>query len=82
MSCRSKKILRQRAIKLGYKRVPLCVNGIEKNFLVHRLVAMSFIENKYNKPRVDHINNNPEDNNIKNLQRVTASENAMLKIKR
>lgn len=42
---------------------------------VHRLVAMAFIPNPYNKPQVDHINGDTHDNSINNLRWVTAKEN-------
>lgn len=57
--------------KDGYKQVKL------NNFVyyVHRLVAIAFIPNPQNKPLVDHINNNPSDNNVTNLRWCTATEN-------
>ena len=42
---------------------------------VHRLVAMAFIPNPYNKPQVDHINGDTHDNSINNLRWVTVKEN-------
>ena len=61
--------------KDGYKKVKLSKNRISKTFFVHRLVALNFIENKYQKPFVNHINGKKSDNKVCNLEWVTASEN-------
>jgi hypothetical protein len=61
--------------KDGYKKVMLYKDGKRKTFFVHRLVALNFIENKYQKPFVNHINGKKSDNRICNLEWVTASEN-------
>jgi hypothetical protein len=46
-----------------------------KNFLIHRLVALHFVNNFNNKPYVNHIDGNKFNNNFKNLEFVTQSEN-------
>ena len=61
--------------KNGYEIVPLYFNGMQKAMQVHRLVAMTFIENPDNKPYVNHIDGNKRNNNVSNLEWVTASEN-------
>lgn len=42
---------------------------------VHRLVAQKFIPNPENKPIVDHINSDKQNNHISNLRWATHSEN-------
>jgi hypothetical protein len=42
----------------GYVLVTLTNESGKKNLRVHRLVAMAFIENPFDKPEVDHIDNN------------------------
>lgn len=72
-------LLKERILKQddnkGYKRVTLSKDGKTRRFLIHRLVAIHFLENLENKPMVNHIDNNPSNNNINNLEWVTHSEN-------
>lgn len=59
----------------GYFRVQLYKNNKGKHFSVHRLVALAFIPNAENKPQVNHIDENKENNIFTNLEWVTQSEN-------
>lgn len=59
-----------------YATVTAYVNGKQKHFYVHRLVAEAFIPNPENKPQVNHIDGNAKNNHASNLEWVTAKENA------
>lgn len=69
------KILSQ-AFKDGYKVISLYRNGNGRMFRVHRLVALSFIDNPKRKPCIDHINGMRDDNRVENLRWCTKKENA------
>lgn len=69
------KILRYWIDKDGYRRVTLYYSQKKKHYGIHRLVALSFIPNLENKPQVNHIDGDKEDNKIDNLEWVTNSEN-------
>ncbi len=55
--------------------VQLWKNNNSKLVLVHRLVALAFIPNPQNKETVNHIDGNPLNNNVGNLEWATYSEN-------
>ena len=59
-----------------YLMVSLC-NGKEKRkkFLVHRLIAQTFLPNPNNLPQVNHLNFKTTDNRVENLEWCTAQEN-------
>ena len=58
-----------------YQSCALHINGIRKRYYIHRLVASAFIPNPENKPCVDHIDCNVDNNNVTNLRWVTQREN-------
>ena len=60
----------------GYLRVDLYnKNGVKKHVKIHRLVAMAFIPNPMNKPQINHIDGNNQNNSYTNLEWVTDEEN-------
>lgn len=69
------KIVAQKHTHLGRLEVGLNKRDKKKMFLVHRLVAKVFIENPENKPCVNHIDGNPLNNKVENLEWCTHSEN-------
>ena len=58
-----------------YNKVTLTIDGKQKQFLVHRVVAEVFIPNPDNKEEVNHINGIKTDNRVSNLEWVTPQEN-------
>ncbi len=60
---------------LGYSRVPLKQDAIEKKHLVHRLVYSSWVGFKNKNCIIDHIDSNPRNNNLDNLRECTQKEN-------
>lgn len=72
------KILKPTISNWGYERVRITNNaGKRTTPRVHRLVAQVFIPNPENKPEVNHIDGNKLNNNVSNLEWVTASENKL-----
>lgn len=61
--------------KTGYRHVHLSKNGIAKWYLVHRLVAKAFVENPNGYDIVNHIDNDPNNNNATNLEWTTYKGN-------
>ena len=49
-------------------------NKKTKNYYVHQLEARAFLENPGNKPTVDHIDGNPQNNTLENLKWATYEE--------
>uniref|UniRef100_A0A6C0EQA4 HNH nuclease domain-containing protein n=1 Tax=viral metagenome TaxID=1070528 RepID=A0A6C0EQA4_9ZZZZ len=61
----------------GYIRVYI----YNKTYALHRLIAITFIENIENKEQVNHIDGNKLNNSIENLEWVTNTENQIHKNK-
>jgi len=71
----TKKVLKQTPNRLGYQTVCLVDKPKNKLKTVHSLVASAFLNNKLNKPQVNHKDGNKLNNNLQNLEWVTSSEN-------
>lgn len=62
-------------LRRGYKSVWLTKTRIEKNKLIHRLVAIAFISNPEDKKEVNHIDGDKNNNSVNNLEWATPGEN-------
>lgn len=70
------KILKQYKNPKGYMRISLSLGDTKKKFMVHRLVLVAFAGHPINSSlQVNHIDRNPSNNNLSNLEWVTASQN-------
>jgi hypothetical protein len=77
-SHQARQLLKQQKTNKNYMKVGLRDSSrtpSRKIFYVHRLVAMSFIDNPDNKPEVNHKNSKRDDNRVENLEWSTRSEN-------
>lgn len=61
--------------KDGYIEVSLCKNKKYKKYLIHRLMGITFLENKYNYPEINHKDENKQNNNLSNLEWCTSKYN-------
>ena len=68
-------ILRPALNDMGYLRVNLFINGKQKTFRIHRIVAKLFLPNPLNKPEVNHIDGVKFNCHASNLEWVTGVEN-------
>ena len=55
--------------------VDLRKDGKSKPMLIHRLVGMAFLPNPHNFPEINHIDENPKNNNVCNLEWCTSEYN-------
>lgn len=70
------KRLKQHSNNGGYSIIGLWKDGKCKHYLVHRLVAMTFIPNPNNYSEVNHIDENKTNNCVWNLEWCDSSYNA------
>lgn len=75
-SCQTSEFLKPWILRNGYKQVQLYRNGKRKGELVHRLVALTWVDEVEGQNEVDHINRNQQDNRFENLRWVNRSQNS------
>ena len=69
------RFLKRYVNKNGYEVVNMSLNGKWFTLYVHRVVAQTFIDNRYGKKTVNHKDGNKLNNNLSNLEWNTYSEN-------
>ena len=76
ISIKTNKILKPTDNGRGYLRFSLLGDDNNNHTVyLHRIIAEAFIPNPDNKPCIDHINTNKQDNRIENIRWVTYKEN-------
>lgn len=68
-------ILPQQFDRYGYMYVTFGMNGKIVHLKVHRVVAKTFLPNPDNLPQVNHIDNDPTNNRVENLEWCTPEYN-------
>lgn len=68
-------LLKPKINKGGYRTIGLTKDGKRKYYMVHRLVASTFIKNPYNLPQVNHKDENRQNNRVDNLEWCTPKYN-------
>ena len=72
---KTERILKPVYNKNGYLYVSLYYNGKIKTCKIHRLVAKAFIPNPSGLPQINHIDENPHNNVVSNLEWCSAKYN-------
>jgi hypothetical protein len=70
----TQQLLKPNINRQGYVTITLSKNNIQKKYLIHRLMALTFLPNYYNKPTVNHKNKIKTDNRLWNLEWFTMKE--------
>ncbi|HEV7297959.1 MAG TPA: HNH endonuclease signature motif containing protein [Tepidisphaeraceae bacterium] len=75
---KSHRVLRSWTTRKGYARITVQKGlACPKNYVVHRLVALTFLGDAGPDMQVAHLNGCPGDNRLQNLRWVTPSENQL-----
>lgn len=59
----------------GYQMISVFIDGKNKNYLVHRIVAFAFLQEIEGKDQINHIDENKENNRVSNLSWCNSHEN-------
>jgi len=79
-SHKTKRYLSPNKDKLGYVGYNIFIDGKNKRFYGHRLVAINFIDNKFNYKEVNHKDCNRSNNHKSNLEWVNRVQNVRYSI--
>lgn len=69
------KVMKTYAINSGYQALKFTINGDRTSHLVHRLVALTFLDNPDELPEVNHIDEDKTNNRLDNLEWKSSSGN-------
>jgi len=61
----------------NYRRISLRVNGVDKKYFLHVLIAETFLRKKESHETVNHIDGNSFNNNLTNLEIIPHKENVI-----
>ena len=75
-SYKSNKFLKLGKRKDDYLQVNLYKDGKQKKYLVHRLIASTYLDNPENLSQVNHKDEDKSNNSVQNLEWCTAAYNA------
>lgn len=71
----AEKIRKIQLRKDGYLQIDLTIDGKQRSFMIHRLVALSFIDLIEGKDEVNHLDEDKQNNRVENLEWVNREEN-------
>ena len=75
-SCKYERMMKPRINNMGYACIQLYKDKQCRSQFIHRLLAKAFIPNPDSLPQINHIDGNPLNNQINNLEWCTQSYNA------
>jgi hypothetical protein len=73
----SRGIMKHRVHNSGYHEIILRIKKKPIHYLIHRLVCKVYLENNNNLEQVNHKDSNKGNNNVENLEWMSASENVI-----
>lgn len=73
--CNNRIVMKTYRINSGYLCIDLTKDKVKKKYLLHRLVATTFLTTLEDLPEVNHIDENKDNNSVSNLEWCTRSYN-------